>query len=372
MRNEKNSGRFIFDILIVDDVHANLKVLGDILKGEGYKVRPTLNGMQALMAAEKEKPDLILLDIMMPEMNGYEVCRRLKEIPDMSDIPVIFISALNATEDIVKAFAAGGIDYITKPFKSEEVRTRVSTHLKVSWQSRELKRLNDEKDKFISIIAHDLRGPMGGIIGLSQIMADETRSYSDTAKKEMSATLHKTAINVYNLLEQLLNWSKIASGHIDYNPQKLILKDHVNKIISIFSETSREKSISLNSDITTELMVNADHDMLETILRNLISNAIKFTKSGGTVSVLSGTDETDMAFITVKDTGIGMSSEMIENIFRIDVNTKRPGTNGELSTGMGLLLCHGFIEKHGGKLKINSEDGKGSEFTFTIPLSHEI
>jgi two-component system, sensor histidine kinase and response regulator len=371
MRNQKDSGRFIFDILIVDDVHANLKVLGDILKGEGYKVRPALNGHQALQAAEKEKPDLILLDIMMPEMNGYEVCRRLKEIPEMSDIPVIFISALNGTEDIVKAFSSGGIDYITKPFKSEEVRKRVSTHLMVSWQSRELKRLNAEKDKFISIIAHDLRGPMGGIMGLAQIMADETRSYSDKAKKEMSATLHKTAINVYNLLEQLLNWSKIASGHIDYNPQKLILKDHVNKILGIFSETSREKSITLNSEIDEGLRVNADHDMLETILRNLISNAIKFTKSGGSVSVSTGSGEKGMVYVTVKDTGIGMSNEIIDNIFRIDVNTKRPGTNGELSTGMGLLLCQGFIEKHGGKLKISSEEGKGSEFTFTIPDSDE-
>jgi signal transduction histidine kinase len=372
MRNEKDTGRLIFDILIVDDVHANLKVLGDILKGEGYKVRPTLNGMQALQAAEREKPDLILLDIMMPEMNGYEVCRRLKEIPDMRDIPVIFISALNGTDDIVKAFSVGGIDYITKPFKSEEVRTRVSTHLKVSWQQRELKRLNDEKDKFISIIAHDLRGPMGGIMGLSQIMADEKRSYSDSAKKEMSATLHKTAVNVYNLLEQLLNWSKIATGHIDFNPQKLVLKENVDKILLIFSESSKEKSISLTTNISEDIRVNADHDMIETILRNLISNAIKFTNPGGSVSVSSQPDDNNMVMITVKDSGIGMNSSMTENIFRIDVNTKRPGTNGELSTGMGLLLCQGFIEKHGGKLRISSKEGIGSEFSFSIPQYPDI
>ena len=128
-----------YNILIVDDIPTNLKILGGILKGDGYKVRPVPNGLLALQAAEKERPDLILLDIMMPEMDGYEVCRKLKENPELVDVPVIFISALNDTQDIVKAFTSGGVDYITKPFQAEEVKARVATHLKICRQNLDRK-----------------------------------------------------------------------------------------------------------------------------------------------------------------------------------------------------------------------------------------
>ena len=162
------------NILIVDDVPANLKVLGDMLKSEGYKVRPVLSGMQAIQVAEKEKPDIILLDVMMPDMNGYEVCKLLKENKNLCDIPVIFISALSDTADIVKALNSGGVDYISKPFQGEEVRARVATHIKLYLQNKELQKLNAEKNKFFSIIAHDLRGPLGGLMGLAEIISDES------------------------------------------------------------------------------------------------------------------------------------------------------------------------------------------------------
>jgi len=161
------------NILIVDDVPANLKVLGEILKGEGYKVRPVPSGALALQVAEKEMPDLILLDIMMPEMDGYEVCRRMKENPLLREIPIIFISALNETTDIVKALKSGGVDYITKPFKAEEVTARVNAHARLQMQKIELKKLNTTKDKFFSIIAHDLKGSMGGFMGATEVLADQ-------------------------------------------------------------------------------------------------------------------------------------------------------------------------------------------------------
>src|ERR1035437_6045005 len=173
MTNNDGLTPIIPNILIVDDVSTNLKILGAILKNSGYKVRPVPHGILALQATEREKPDLILLDIMMPDMDGYEVCRRLKENPKFCDVPIIFISALSEPDDIVRALNTGGVDYITKPFRAEEVKARVATHLKLYKQSKELKELNATKDKFFSIIAHDLRGPLSGLIGLAELVTDE-------------------------------------------------------------------------------------------------------------------------------------------------------------------------------------------------------
>lgn len=366
------------NILIVDDVSANLKVLGDMLKGEGYKVRPVPNGMLALQVASKEKPDLILLDIMMPDMDGYEVCRRLKENPKLSDIPVIFISALNDTQDIVKALKSGGVDFITKPFQAEEVKARVHTHLKLHQQSKklleqskELLELNATKDKFFSIIAHDLRGPLGGFMGLSEMMADENQGFEPEEMKEMTLALSQSARNIYNLLENLLEWSQMQRGRTSFNPQIVSLNESASECLKLVTESANKKMIQLEVDIPKEHTVFADINMIHTIIRNLVSNAIKFTPKGGIVSIFSGIADNKAAIIGVRDTGIGMDSEMIYNLFRINVNSSRPGTEGEHSTGLGLLLCKEFVEKHGGELWVESEVRKGSVFYFTIPYYTE-
>lgn len=364
------------DILIVDDVSANLKVLGDMLKGEGYKVRPVPNGTLALQVASKEKPDLILLDIMMPDMDGYEVCRRLKESPKLSDIPVIFISALNDTQDIVKALKSGGVDFITKPFQAEEVKARVHTHLKLHQQSKklleqskELLELNATKDKFFSIIAHDLRGPLGGFMGLSEMMADETQGFEPDEMKEMILALSQSARNIFNLLENLLEWSQMQRGRTSFNPQIVSLNEAASECLKLVTESANKKMIQLEVDVPKEHSVFADTNMLHTVIRNLVSNSIKFTPKGGIVSIFSGIADNKAAIIGVRDTGIGMDSEMISNLFRINVNSSRPGTEGEHSTGLGLLLCKEFVEKHGGELWVESEVKKGSVFYFTIPFN---
>ena len=236
MNNELLSKK-IPNILIVDDIPDNLKVLGDILKGKGYKVRPVLNGVMALQVAEKEKPDLILLDIMMPDMDGYEVSRKIQENELLKDIPVIFISALNDTNDIVKAFAAGGVDYITKPFKAEEVKARVATHLKIRQQKLRLQELNSEKVKFFSILAHDLRGPLGGLMMLAEMMKDNSLDLTPAQKQELTINLSDSASNIYNLLENLLQWSQIQNGHLKYKPEILNINSIINDCIKILEET---------------------------------------------------------------------------------------------------------------------------------------
>ena len=368
MKNDNGSYQNTPNILIVDDVPANLKILGEILKREGYKIRPVTNGILALQVAEKEKPDLILLDIMMPDMDGYEVCRQLKENPSLSDIPVIFISALNDTKDIVKALKSGGVDYITKPFHSEEVTARVNMHIKLYQQSKELEELNATKDKFFSIIAHDLRGPLGAFMGITEMMADETQQFSIDQNKFMTLNLSRSARNIFNLLENLLEWSQMERGNTAFKPQMLNIKEVVSGCVKLLAEVAKKKTIEITVDISNEMQVFADINMLQTIIRNLVSNAIKFTKQGGKVYISVGLGENNTVVISVKDTGIGMNPKMSDDLFRIDINCNRPGTEGEASSGLGLLLCQEFIEKHSGSIWVESEEGVGSTFYFSLAM----
>lgn len=362
-----NSNKNIPNILIVDDIPANLKLLGDILKEEGYKVRPVPSGALALQVAEREKPDLILLDIMMPEMDGYEVCRQLKENPQLHDIPVIFISALSESNDVVKALKFGGVDYITKPFRAEEISARVKTHIKLRRQSVELRELNVTKDKFFSIIAHDLRGPMGGFMGLTDLLSEELRNMSITEIQEYLESMRESATNLFKLLENLLQWARIQQEGMTFNREMVLFQPIVTESIELIQESAKKKGIEIISEIPEDLMIFADSNLIQTIIRNLVSNAVKFSLRGSKVNLSAKYTEDGSLEMSVKDCGIGMDQLMINNLFRIDVRNGRQGTEGEQSTGLGLLLCKEFIEKHNGLIRVESEVGKGSVFTFVIP-----
>ena len=367
MKTNNNSSLTVPNILLVDDVLDNLQLLGEILINEGYNVRQVSNGRLALQVSEKAPPDLILLDIMMPEMDGYQVCRQLKQNPALIDIPVIFISGLNGTDNIVKALNAGGVDYITKPFNSDEVLARVRTQLKLRRQSLELLELIATKDKFFSIIAHDLRGPLGNLMGLTQMMADKNEDFPEKVRAEFVTALSNQARNTFNLLENLLQWSLMERGLIDFNTVILDLNQVVSECIKTASDTAHAKQIRIITDIQGNPEVFADTNMLQTVIRNLVSNAIKFTPKGGIVTISAVPSVNNTTMLSVKDTGIGMDAAMQKNIFRIDVNTRRPGTGGEKSTGLGLLLCKEFVEKQGGELWVESEPEQGTVFYFTIP-----
>ncbi len=358
----------IANILIVDDVPANLKILGEILKLEGYKVRPVPNGTLALQVIEKEIPDLILLDIMMPEIDGYEVCRRLRENPRFVDIPVIFISALNETQNIVKALKVGGVDYVTKPFQAEEVIARVATHLKVNMQQKELQKLNAEKDKLFSIISHDLRGPLGGFMNYTEMMTDESMEFTEADLKEMAMELNVSAKNIYNLLENLLNWAKLQRNQIIIDKKTHNLSQIVTDGLDVIFELAKNKSIDLAIDIDKNIEIDTDANILLTIIRNLSSNAIKFTPTGGKVTINSYITNNEIT-ISVSDNGIGMSAEIIDNLFKINKDSNRLGTDGEASTGLGLILCKDFVEKLDGKIWIESEVDKGSKFLICFPYN---
>jgi signal transduction histidine kinase len=368
-------------ILAIDDNPENLGLLFDYLDLAGFTVLLVQESHYAVKHAEKNLPDLILLDIMMPGMNGFEVCRLLKENPATQDIPIIFMTALSDLEDKVKGFEIGGVDYITKPIQYKEVLARVKTHMtirklqkqleeknqRLETQGEELKALNASKDRFFSILSHDLRAPFTGLCGMTDMLIDYFDEYTP---EEIQASLHKfkkTTDNLFSLIENLLTWSGIQSGKIDFMPQKIPMTDQVINVLQLFSSNAEQKQIRLENKLEQRYSVHADVKMLDTVLRNLVSNALKFTHPEGSI-VVSAVPEDTMLKVSVADTGIGIDPKFHDRLFRIDAEFKRPGTANERGTGLGLVLCKEFVEQHGGRLWVESTAGEGSVFNFTLPL----
>ncbi len=249
----------------------------------------------------------------------------------------------------------------------EDITERKRAEAIIEQTNQELIKLNSEKDKFFSIIAHDLRSPFQGFLSLTEMMADSGEAISQADLVEYSKNLNKAAQNLYKLLENLLAWSQVKNGTIDFAPQYLNLSTIVSQNIDTFTQRAKQKGITIIEEIDHEQKVFADDKMIGSILRNLLSNAVKFTIKDGLVTLKAKMRSNDMIEISMEDTGIGISEKLLDKLFKIDEKVGRKGTDGELSTGLGLLLCKEFVEKHGGKIWMESEEGKGSKFTFTLP-----
>ena len=248
-----------------------------------------------------------------------------------------------------------------------DITDRKLAEEEIKLKNKELVKINAEKDKFFSIIAHDLRSPFSGLLGLSQIMAEELPNMTMIQLQEIAVTIRNSATNLFRLLDNLLHWTRMQQGLIPFNPEKIQLSSIITESMAIVLESAKNKKIEISYNMPEDLTVYADSNILQTVIRNLASNAVKFTPKEGKITISAKETDDKNVEISVKDTGIGMSQTMIDNLFLIDVQTNRKGTEGEPSTGLGLLLCKEFIEKHGGKLRVESEVGKGSVFSFTIP-----
>jgi signal transduction histidine kinase len=353
-------------VLLVDDTPTNLSVLIDYLNEFGFEILIAVDGEGALTAARAGNPDLILLDIMMPGMDGYETCKRLKEDPLTKEIPIIFISALSESMDKVKGFSSGGVDYITKPFQQDEVLARINTHLTLQQQKKELAELNTTKDKFFSIISHDMRGIFTPIVGSSDLIKRMVTKYEDDRLKKFTNNLSTSVRNALKLFENLLDWSRLQQGRMTFEPKKLSLTELVSQTVDLFSEHQKTKNIQIVNNIIEIYHVSGDANMIKTIIRNLVSNALKFTHSGGTITINAKKKE-EFIEIAVSDSGVGMTSEKLNELFTLQKSKSNKGTDGERGTGLGLILCKDFVEKHGGKIWVNSIVGKGTTFEFSLP-----
>jgi PAS domain S-box-containing protein len=231
-----------------------------------------------------------------------------------------------------------------------------------------LQAINAEKDKFFSILAHDLRGPLSAFVAATQILTEEIQSMNLEEIREISVSMKESATNIYSLLENLLEWSRLQRGVMDFVPEKFNIRREIKECIDVLSESARKKEIVINFSIPPDLDIIADKHMFDTVTRNLVSNAIKFTPTGGNIQVEVLTNTNNETEIHITDSGIGMTAELKNKLFHINEKTSREGTDGEPSTGLGLLLCKEFVEKHDGKIWAESEAGQGSTFYFTIPV----
>lgn len=361
-------------LLIVDDRPNNLQLISELLSTD-YKLYIANSGQNALKILDRVIPDLILLDIMMPEMSGYDVCEKLKQNPETKDIPVIFLTAKSSTDDVIKGFNLGAVDYISKPFNSREVKVRVDNHIKfkesqeaLKQANKNLEKLNVEKDKFFSIISHDLKGSISGLVSLLGLLIKNQFTQEEKRKNALDI-VYKSAQNTYSLLENLLTWSRLQVHSIKFNQSNIILNDILQQVKLTLLSSVTSKNIDLQIKIDANMQIFADINMIYSIFYNLLSNAIKFSNHNEKIEVFLSSEDKRFYTIAVKDYGIGMDVNTKNNLFKLENKTSSKGTDGETGTGLGLILCKEFINKHDGKIWIDSKIGNGSTFYLTLPKS---
>ena len=361
-----------YKILIVDDVVSNVLLLKILLTNEKFQICTANCGNMCIEQARAEKPDLILLDVMMPDISGFDTATILKKDPELKDIPIIFLTALNSPADLVKGFQVGANDFLSKPFNKEELVVRVMHQIAlvaakrlIEKQNRELLATINNRDKMYSVIAHDLRSPMASIRMVLNLVAatispdvigEEIYSLLDKANKESE--------DVHDLLDNLLKWTKSQTGRLNVVLQDLDLNDIIPGVVDIFELIAANKKIKL-SYTGTSTIVRADNDMLKTVVRNFISNAIKFSPEDSTIEI-TVTSDADFAKVSVRDHGVGIAADRIDSIFHKGETTY--GTGGEEGSGLGLQLCQDFARKNGGDVMVESVEGQGSTFSVTVPL----
>jgi two-component system sensor histidine kinase/response regulator len=352
-------------VLVVDDNPDNLKVLGSILTENGLKPAFAQNGRKALTAIQTRRPDLILLDIMMPELDGFEVCKQLQQNPETQDIPVIFLTAKTEKEDVLQGLELGAVDYVTKPFNNLELIKRVKTHLRLKATEQQLKQALAIKDQFFSIIAHDLGNIFHTSLGASRLLVNRKGALEEEDADEMLSMIQDSLNKGEQLLKNLLEWSRSQRGKISMAPAAFQLRAIIDYNLRALEAQANRKNIHLSSWVG-DISVVADQNMFNTVIRNLLSNAIKFTPAGGSVTI-SAEEQDHRVEISISDTGVGIKPKDIDKLFQIDVRHTTLGTAQEQGSGLGLLLCQEFIDKNGGTLGVESEWGKGSRFYINLP-----
>ena len=363
-----------FKLLVVDDVQTNVLLLKALLGKEGYGILVANNGQEALEVIRNENPDLILLDVMMPGMDGFEVAERLKSEEFRCEIPIIFLTALDDTQSIVNGFKLGVGDFISKPFRKEELMVRIKHQLSLVAARRIIEEKNEElrktiagRDKMYSVIAHDLRSPMASMkMLLNTIMMSVEKDKIDPDIFDMLEMSNKTSEEVFSLLDNLLKWTKSQLGKLTVIPQKLDISGLADGVVEVMNSVAEVKHIKLIRTDHESFFVYVDIEMIKSILRNLISNAVKFSNPDSEIKVGIKAED-GKVIVSVTDSGKGIQKEDQHKLLKDSTHFTTYGTNSEEGSGLGLLLCRDFARKNGGELWFESEENLGSVFSFSLP-----
>jgi len=358
-------------ILVVDDTLENVRLLSSMLGQQGYEVRPVTNGRQALLAAEREVPDLILLDINMPDMSGYEVCARLKAHPDLRDVPIIFLTALNDVRDKVRAFEVGGVDYITKPFQFEEVHARVKTHVALrragvalEQSYGKLQQLERLRDDLVHMVVHDMRSPLAVLIGELELLERDSAGAAPIDVSEGVGSALRAARSLNRMANELLDVSRLESGKVPIAPVECDLGELAGSVCRTLSGIDRTRKVEVRS--RGGARVTCDSELTRRILENLVSNAIKHSPPEGVVEVNIEV-RTGRARVAVADDGPGVPPEARSRLFEKFVSLANVRDHRLHSVGLGLAFCKLAVEAQGGSIGFLPREPRGSVFWFELP-----
>ena len=365
-------------ILAVDDDRVNLRILGGILRGEGYALTEAASGEQAIEAYAKILPDLVLLDVMMPGIDGFETCRQLRQIYGDKCAPVIFITAKSESDDVVEGLGAGGVDYLPKPFQPKEVLARIRSHLqnRILSEQRELlvaqlSKANAAKNKFLGMAAHDLRNPLASIRGLTEFLRDGAVGPLSPDQRELIETIHSASQQMLDLVNELLDVATIESGELKLRLAPCDLADLIARSVAFTNmEAARKKTVVTFDPRGTAPVAMLDSAKMRQVVDNLLSNAVKYSPPGSAITVtLHAADATGQCGFAVQDQGPGIPDSERDKLFQDFSRLSAQPTGGEKSTGLGLAICRKIVEAHGGTITATNLPARGCEFRVLLPGS---
>lgn len=370
-------------LLVVEDDLNSLQLMIDLLTAEGYTVHTQVNGLAAVDDALNLRPDLILLDVMLPGLNGFEICQRLKASPIAADIPVIFLSALTDVSEKIKAFRAGGADYVSKPFPPEEVLMRIKTHLSLYRQRKQidslraqqvgsLEQITQLQNEVLRVVSHDLKVPLSVIKSSAQMLREDVLEQPTPEPRllEYARMIEQSVNKMTGLIVDLLDAIRLESTP-RFDREPIALGDYLRQTLDEHQHAAAAKGLTLTLQAPTpDITVNISPERMWQALQNLISNAVKYTPSGGTVT-LSAAQQDSTLRICVQDTGLGIPAIDIPNLFEKFYRVQRPEHQAQSGTGLGLAIVKTVVEQHGGTIEVESVLEEGSTFTVILPLKDQ-
>lgn len=352
------------EILLVDDTPEHIDAAVLVLKDGNFRIRVAKNGEDALKLIWAQKPDLILLDIYMPQMDGFELCRLIKNTQELKSIPIIFLTSFNDEESIRKGFESGGQDYVVKPFNATELLARVNTHLMLQKHAESLKEVNKELDSFCYTVSHDLKSPLLSLNKLVEYLANDHINKLDQDGRELVCNIQEKSTEIINTIDRLLEFSKMCEMNIHF--EMINLNDI---FIDVFNEL---KALDLNRKAKINIQqlpsVSGDRVMIRLLISNIMSNAFKYTKHSETAIIsINCIEEKSEYFFSVEDNGVGFDMKYSSRLFGV---FQRLHSKDEFDgSGVGLAICQRILKRHCGRAWMTGEVNKGATFHFTFPKS---